>query len=151
MAIQRWDPARDVRELQQQVNRMFEDVLSRSAIHDGPEPLSASPWRPPIDLFEEPSRYVLRADIPGVLPTDVEVKVEGGRLLLRGERKLEGSVDREAYLRIERPSGRFSAQLALPPSVDRARIQANHRNGVLEVVLPKKAEELSNRVEIADA
>jgi HSP20 family protein len=117
MAIQRWDPQRDLVRLQVGVNRMF----------------------------EEADRFVMRADLPGLAPSDVEIRIEKARLLLAGERKS----DQAAYLRMERPFGRFSAQIALPSSVDPDGIRATHCNGVLEVLLPKKKEEARGRIEVA--
>jgi HSP20 family protein len=145
MAIQKWDPQRDLVRLQDNVNRMFEEVLGRSAAPAGGDRARPGDWKPPLDLFEEAGHYVLRADIPGVPPSEVEIQIEEGKLVLSGERKS----DQAAYLRLERPFGRFSAQVALPPSVDRERIHANHRNGVLEIVIPKKRDEAPSRVEVA--
>ena len=146
MAIQRWDPQRDLVRLQENVNRMFDEVLSRSAAPGGGDRAHPGDWKPALDLLEEGDQYLLRVDLPGVSPADVELRVDDGQLVLAGERR----TDQEAYLRMERPFGRFSAKVALPPLVDRGRIHANHRNGVLGVVLPKKKSEEASRVEIAD-
>jgi HSP20 family protein len=145
MAIQRWDPQRDLVRLQENVKQMFEEVLGRSSWQSSAERNTAADWKPPLDLLEEPGHYLLRADLPGVVPSDVELRIENGNLIVVGERKM----DQAAYLRMERPTGRFSAQIALPPSVDRQNIQANHCNGVLEVVLPKRKEETPSRIEVA--
>jgi len=148
MAIQRWDPRRDLLDLQDRVSRLFEEALSRSGGGvDGSAPVGA--WKPPMDLFEEGHRYVLRADLPGVDASDVELHVEGGRLVLRGERRADAGVARESYLRVERPYGAFSAQVALPPSVDAGGIRATHRNGVIEIVLPKRKEAGASRIDVA--
>ncbi len=145
MAIQRWDPQRDLVRLQENVKQMFDEVLGRSSWQSSDERTTPADWKPPLDLLEEPGHYLLRADLPGVAASDVELRIENGNLLLYGERK----IDQAAYLRMERPTGRFSAQIALPPSVDRQNIQANHCNGVLEVLLPKRKEEAPSRIEVA--
>ncbi len=146
MAIQRWDPLRDLVRLQEDVNRMFDDVLGRSTVAGTGRRVAAADWRPPLDLFEEVGHFVLHADLPGVSLADVEIRIERDNLVLEGERRR----DREAGLRRERPFGRFFAELALPPTVDRGRIQAHHANGVLEIVLPKKKmDDATSRVEIA--
>jgi HSP20 family protein len=145
MAIQRWDPERDLVQLQDNVNRMFEEVLSRSSTPEGTDRARPGDWKPPLDLFEEPGHFVLRADLPGVAANGVEIRIEEDRLVLAGERRN----DQAAYLRLERPFGRFSAQIALPTSVDRDRIHASHRNGVLEIVLPKKKEAAPSRIDVA--
>ncbi len=149
MAIQRWDPLRDLLQLRETMNRMFEDALARSA--GGSDSIGAAAWTPPLDLLEDARRYVLRADLPGVESADLEVKVEDGRLTLRGQRKPDVGRTQDAYLRIERPSGPFTLQLALPPSVDAQQIEARQHNGVLEVVLPKRDAEPSARINVANS
>jgi len=149
MAIQRWDPLRDLMQLQEKMNSMFEEALSRSVGPDGAETLASTGWKPPMDLFEEPERYILRADLPGVSAGDVDIQIEDGNLVLRGERQMEGNISREAFLRIERPYGEFRLQLALPASVDAASIEAVHRNGVIQILLPKKKESMPTRIEIS--
>jgi HSP20 family protein len=150
MAIQRWDPLGDLVRLRDRMNELFEETLSRSGPADDKGSVEPTGWRPAVDLFEEPDRYLLRADLPGVAATDVDVQVEDGHLVLRGERRMDAAVQRESYLRVERPYGRFRTRIALPSSVDRDRIQARHRNGVLEVALPKKKEERGpGRIEVA--
>ena len=147
MAIQRWDPLRDLMELQERMKQLFSEALSRSAGSPGGD--GSGGWKPPMDLFEESDRYVLRADLPGVAAKDVEVQVENGMLVLRGERKVDANVSRESYLRIERPHGSFSANISLPPSVDSKGIRAAHRNGVVEIVLPKRKEAPPSRIEVS--
>ena len=149
MAIQRSDPLRDLHRLQERMNRLFQEVLTRSALPTGSGLQSAAAWKPPTDLFEEPDRYVLRADLPGVSASGVDIQVEDGNLVLRGERQMEGEISREAFLRIERPYGEFRLQIALPAAVDASSIQATHKNGVIEIVLPKRKEALPTRIEIS--
>lgn len=151
MAIQRWDPVRDLIRLQETVNRLFEDVLGRSSSPGGEEDTVPGGWHPALDLIEESGRYVVRADLPGVAPGEVDVLVEKGHLVLRGERRNDQGVAMNSYLRIERPRGRFSARLHLPASVDTQRIEASQQNGVLEILLPKRQEETAGTIEVAGA
>jgi HSP20 family protein len=148
MAIQRWDPLRDLMDLQEKMNHLFENTLARSGGQERGEAEGSASWKPPMDLFEEGDRYVLRTDLPGVSASDVEIQVENGTLHLRGERTMDGAVKREAYLRVERPYGRFSVQVALPPSVEQQGIRATHHNGVIEVLLPKKKPRTPSRIEV---
>ena len=101
-------------------------------------------WAPAVDIFERDDNLIIRAELPGVEPQDIDINVENNTLVLRGERKR----DQQVYLRLERPFGRFSAQVALPESVDQARVHATHRNGVLEVVLPKRKTQERSRIEV---
>jgi HSP20 family protein len=149
MAIQRWDPMRELIDLRERVTQLIDEVLSRSAGADAPDTPAAAGWKPPVDLFEEPTRYVLRADLPGVAAADLEIQVENGALNLRGERRCDSAVAGDAYLRVERPHGRFALQVALPDSIDRSAIKALHANGVVEIVLPKRKAEAPSRIEIA--
>lgn len=151
MAIQRSDPLRELHRLQENMNRLFEEVLTRSSGSATLEASGSGAWKPPTDLLEEAERYVVRADLPGVDAADVEVLVERGRLVLRGERRRAEPGSDEAYLRVERPDGRFLVQIALPASVDQQRIQASHSNGVLEVFLPKRRDESPGRIEVAES
>ena len=141
MVIQRWDPLRDLMALHDRINRLFEESIARSGGLRPAESPAASSWTPPVDLHEEPGRFVLRADVPGVPGGSIALEVNGSELILRGEKAAETAVPRDAYLRMERPSGAFALRLSVPESVDRAAIQASCRDGVLEVVLPKKKDE----------
>jgi HSP20 family protein len=147
MVIQRWDPLRDLLHLQERVNRLFEESLARSGVVREAEAPAA--WRPPVDLFEQEGRYVLRADLPGIDPGSVDIQLDESDLVLRGNRRTDSSVGRESYLRLERPSGSFAVRIALPPSVDGKKIEATHRNGVLEIVLPKKRDESQARIQVS--
>lgn len=148
MAIQRWDPVRDLLQLQERMNRLIEDVLARSGAAREPESLAASGWRPAMDLLELADRYLVRIDLPGVSSGGVEIEIEGDHLVVRGERRFDPSVPREAYLRTERPQGRFALQVSLPPDVDRSAVEAHHEEGVLEIRIPKKREERPSRVKV---
>ena len=149
MAIERWDPQRDLIDLQGRMNRMFDDALSRSVGSEPTETLGSAGWRPPLDLIEEPERYVMRVDLPGVEAADVEILIESGKLTLRGERRAASGLSRESYMRVERPQGRFAVQITLPESVAADSIQAAHRNGVVECVLPKRREQPASRIEVS--
>ena len=148
MVIQRWDPVQDILRLQEKVNLLFDDILARSGGPPDAGALGTTAWKPPVDIVDQADSYHLRADLPGVAPSDVELEVQEDTLLLRGERRMDPSVPREAYMRTERPHGRFVLQVSLPPSVDRQGIQAIHRDGVLEVVLPKRKEETAGKIKV---
>ncbi len=148
MAIQHWDPMREMTRLQERVNRLFEDAFARS---EGPrdlDQLAGGGWRPAMDLHETDERYVVRVDLPGVAPADVEIQVEESSLIIKGERKPDPAMAREPYLRRERPMGPFSLQVVLPPSIEREAIKASHRDGVLEVTLPKRAKAVAGRIRV---
>jgi HSP20 family protein len=143
MAIDRWDPVRDLMHLRERVDDLFRDVLGRAGTV--PEAETPGIWRPPVDVFEQEGRYHLRVDLPGVMASDVTIEVEDGALRIRGERRPEAAVPRDAYLRAERPAGRFALSIALPPSVGASDIEARQKDGVLDVVLRRAGERANER------
>lgn len=96
-------------------------------------------WVPAVDIFEEKERFVVRADLPGVDPADIEVNMENGVLTVSGERATEDRSDFDGVSRIERVSGRFMRRFTLPESADADAIKATSGNGILEISIPKQA------------
>jgi HSP20 family protein len=146
MAVDRWDPVRDLRHLKERVDTLFQDVLGRAGTEAAPEVHGA--WRPSVDAWEEGGSYHLRVDLPGVAASDLGIEVEEGVLHLRGERRTCGSVPHADFLRAERPHGRFALSMALPDSIDPQGIEARQRDGVLELLLRTKREDRPSRVRV---
>jgi HSP20 family protein len=145
MALIRWEPARELQTIQQEMNRLFGTVFDNPAGGNGS---IARRWIPAMDLVEEDGRYVLRADLPGLAEQDVSVELEDNVLTVSGERKSEHEDRKDGYYRIERASGSFSRSLTLPEGIDPESIQAQFDNGVLEVTIPKPEERKPRRVAI---
>jgi HSP20 family protein len=143
--LTRWDPFRDMINLQDRFNRLFGDALTRLPGE------GVSPWAPAVDIYEEADRIVLRAEIPGVGKDDIEVKMENGTLTVRGEKKQEKEVDTDTAHRIERFYGSFSRSFVLPTSVDAENIKATYKDGVLEVVVPKAEEAKPRKIKVLSA
>jgi len=106
---------------------------------------------PAVDVFEEKDRFVVKADLPGVNPEEIEVTAEKGVLSLRGERKTEKRENSEGYERIERVTGSFTRRFALPENVQADAIKATYTNGVLEVSIPKQPEVAAKRIAVQKA
>lgn len=148
MAIVRWmDPFRDVMGIQNRVNRLFEELLTRGRGRE--EGLEAGAWIPAVDIYETDDDLVVKAELPGVEKDQIGVEVKGGILTLRGERKHEKEVKEENYYRIERGYGNFLRSFTLPTSVEEEKVSARLAGGVLEIHLPKKAEAKPKQVKIA--
>ena len=132
--IQRWNPGRDHARLQDEVNRLLENSLglTRNAESFG--------WTPTVDVFEDTEGVTFKFDLPEVDGKDVEVRLEDGTLSIRGERKLEREDKPEGYHRIERAYGTFARSFTLPPTLDQDKVNAEHKNGVLRIFIPKRAE-----------
>jgi HSP20 family protein len=147
MAVIRWEPAREISSLQQEVNRLFGTFFDAPA--GGGNGIGARRWIPAMDLVEEGEQYVLRADLPGVREEDVKVELDDEVLTISGERKSEHEQRHEGYHRIERASGSFHRSLTVPDGIDPERIEARFENGVLEVRVPKPEERKPRRVAIS--
>jgi HSP20 family protein len=107
-----------------------------------------SQWTPRVDIKEEPDRFVIQADIPGVDPKDIEVHMEKGILTIKGERRTESKTEGDQYTRVERSHGLFYRRFALPDSANPEGITAVGKHGVLEIAIPKRAETKARRIEI---
>lgn len=145
MAITQRDPLKDMLALQERMNRLFEDSLLRSR---GDEDLSLGTWAPSVDIYEDEEKIVLRADVPGVKPEQLSIKIEANTLTISGERRLEKEVQKENYHRVERQYGSFSRSFSLPGTVDADKIRADHRDGVLEIALPKREESRPKQIKV---
>jgi HSP20 family protein len=106
---------------------------------------------PAVDVHEEKDRFVVKADLPGIAPNEIEVTAEKGVLTLRGERKSEKHETTEGYERLERVMGSFTRRFALPENVQADAIKARFNNGVLEVAIPKQPEVAAKRVQVEAA
>jgi HSP20 family protein len=111
----------------------------------------ASTWVPAVDVREEDSRFVVRADLPGVKPEQIEVTADKGLLTLRGERAVEEATETTRFQRVERLAGKFERRFQLPEDVRRDAIEARYSNGVLELSIPKQAKAEPRRITVAAA
>ena len=142
MAIMaRWEPFRDLARLQDEMNRMFDDRVYKG----GGESVG---WTPAADVFEDEDALSLRFDLAGVDPKNVDIRFENGVLSVKGERKLESDDKRENYHRVELAYGTFTRSFALPGTVDAEKIRAEAKNGLLTVVLPKRAEAKPRAIQV---
>ena len=148
MAIVRWEPFRDLLAIQDRMNRIFDDSfrgMNRPADDDW---ALGGTWAPLVDIYEREGNIELKAELPGIDPKDVDVRVENNVLTLRGERKVDREVNRESYHRVERTYGSFSRSFTLPSVVDTEKIKAEYRDGVLHLTLPKKEEAKPRQISI---
>ncbi len=148
MALVRWDPIREIDSLQGEMNRLFSSFFdSPTARANGGA--STRRWIPAMDLVETAEHFVLKADLPGIEQSDVNIELEKNVLTVVGERKTEHEEKHEGYYRLERATGSFSRSLTLPEGVDADGVTASFDNGVLEVRIPKPAAAKPRRVQIA--
>jgi len=121
--------------------RFFDDDVLSRLTGDSLYPVA-------IDVIEEKEQYTLKADLPGISKEDIKVSVENGVLTIEGERKAETEQKDNQVHRVERRYGRFVRSLNIGTDVDVARIKANYKDGVLELVVPKAEEVKPKAVDI---
>lgn len=141
-----WNPTAGQDPMRQLLTRLF-DVAEAGNGNDDSSVVT-SQWMPLVDIKEEADRFILRADIPGVDPKDIDVQMDKGLLTIKGERTLEAKTETERFSRTERVHGVFHRRFALPDSADADRITASGHHGVLEIVIPKKPETTPRKIQV---
>jgi HSP20 family protein len=140
MSVVRYDPFREMFTLSDHLNRLLTHAPRR-------EDLNAVAF-PAVDIREDPEGIHLSADLPGVDPEAIDLKLENQTLTLSGERKLAHADKRDQYQRVESWAGTFNRTFALPPTVDVEKVKAQHKNGVLTVFLPRREETKPRQVKV---
>ena len=148
MNVMRYDPFRDLRTLQEEVNRLFSTNLTRAF---GDEGIGRGAWAPSVDIYENKDHIVLEAELPGMKQEDFDLSIENNVITLRGERRFEKTDETDNYHRVERSYGAFTRSFTLPQTVSAEGATAEYNNGVLRVTLPKKEETKARRIEVSGA
>jgi HSP20 family protein len=142
MTVVRYEPWALLNRLHRELDQTFETAARDAS------------WTPAVDIHEEGGRFVVRADLPGVKPADINVTAEKGVLTLRGERSFQAKDEKSEagrYSRVERVSGKFVRTFTLPENVAADQITAQFKDGVLELVIPKVAKAEPRRIEVLAA
>ncbi len=147
MRIARYEPWSLAHKMHNDLDRIF---AARADADGGPEEPVAD-WLPAVDIAEEDSRFVVRADLPGISPDMIEITMDDGMLSIRGERRSDIKESDERYRRVERASGRFLRRFKLPDAANSEGISARHSHGVLEIVIPKQARVLPRKITVEAA
>lgn len=145
MSMIKYDPFRELRNLQDEMTRLFVGVAPRG----NGEQMAHGAWMPSVDIYEDQNRLVLEADLPGLSRDDFELSVENNVITLKGERKFEKKVEGDNYHRVERSYGSFSRSFTLPQTVTAEGATADFENGILRVSLPKREETKARKIEIS--
>jgi HSP20 family protein len=141
--LTQFQPFRGVSSIQDQINRLFNEAFDRSA-DEG----SLTPWSPSVDIYETEQNLVVKADLPEIKPEELDIRVENNILTIRGERQFEKKVNESNYLRVERAYGSFSRSFALANTVNSEAIQAEYKNGVLTLTIPKREEAKPKQIKV---
>jgi len=146
MAITRWDPFRDVLALQNRMNSLFQDYTRGQNDADA---LTTAAFAPPVDIYEDEHKVVLKLEVPGMKQEDFDIRVENNTLTVRGERKFEKEEKEENFHRIERRYGSFYRAFTAPNTVSTENVQASYDAGVLKIELEKRAEAKPKQIKVS--
>jgi HSP20 family protein len=149
--MRKWNPLEDLNDIQRDISRFF-----RKAVGFGQESIGAMAqggrWMPAIDMYAKDGDLMIKAELAGVTPADIDVNVKDNTLTITGERKTEKEVSEKDVYRMETSYGKFARSITLPKEVKAEDIKASYSNGILTVEVPKaapkEAEEKQVKVEI---
>src|SRR5579864_3921774 len=149
MTLTRFVPFRsglnDVAVLQNRLNSIFQDFARPD---EASEALVAGNFVPAVDVYEDADKLVLKLEVPGIRREDLDIRVEGRTLTVKGERKFESEEKEENFHRIERRYGSFVRSFKLPNTVDAEKVEASYEKGVLKIMLAKRAEAKPRQIKV---
>ncbi|MCB1023734.1 MAG: Hsp20/alpha crystallin family protein [Acidobacteria bacterium] len=145
MSMIKYDPFKELRSLQDEMNRIFHSNFPTQFSH---EEMASGGWAPSVDIYESEGEIVLEAELPGMKREDFELSIENNVITLKGERRFEKNDEGDNYHRVERAYGSFTRSFSLPRTVSAEHTSADFKNGILRVSLPKKEEAKARKIEI---
>jgi len=146
MAIVRWDPFRELSEMQDRMNRLFGQYYGRRGEEDM---MNRGTWWPPVDIYEnDKQELVIKAELPDMQKDNIALTVDNNILTISGEKQNDSEMTDERCHRVERTFGQFSRSFSLPQTIDTAKVNAEYKNGVLTVTLPKKEEAKPKQISV---
>lgn len=146
-ALTRWDPFKEMDDLQKRLNSMFGLSASRPT-NGSKETMTVAQWLPLVDITEDDKEYLIKAELPEVKKDEVKVSVESGVLTISGERRFEKEEKDKKYHRIERSYGSFTRSFSVPDDADDGKVSAEFKDGVLTVRLAKSEKARPKSVEV---
>ena len=138
LTITRWEPFAELAEMRSRFDRLFGDLV------DGRD----REWMPAVDMIRDNGNLVVRAEVPGIKPEEIDIKVDAGMLTISGKHEEATEEKDKEFVRRERRYGAFSRTMALPEGVDPKKIKATTTDGVLEIKVPLPKEAASEPVTI---
>jgi len=133
MGLMRWRPFEEMMSLRREMERLLDEVFER-------QPARGEEFYPLADISETENEFVVKMELPGIKPEEVEITLNGDTLTIRGEKKEEERSEKENYLRLERRYGAFQRSFTLGVPVKGDEVKATYKDGILEVRVPKAEE-----------
>ncbi len=146
MAMVRWDPFRDLAEVQERVTRALGDFYGARGQDDV---MRRGPWVPPVDIYEgQNHEMVIKAELPDIRREDIDIRVEDNTLTITGEKRIDETVKQDQFHRVERMYGTFTRSFTLPATIDTEKVNADYKNGVLTIKLPMREEAKPKQIQV---
>jgi HSP20 family protein len=153
MSLVRWNPVRelttfpsDILSMQKEINHMFDRFFRGGTLDDSG--IMPTTWLPAVDLIEEDDQLLAKVELPGVTKDDVKITLQDNTLTIRGEKKQEKETKESNYHRLERSYGSFQRSFALPTSVKADKVEAQYKDGILTITMPKAEEARRKQIEV---
>lgn len=141
MTLIKWDPFKELFATQRELSQLFDRAFGFAG--------TRLEWAPAVDVYEEEDKVVVKADLPGVKPEEVEVKLTPTHLAIKGKREQTSEVKKEQYYRLERSYGSFERVIPLPDDVKQEEVKASYKDGVLEITLPRRQAAKPKEIKVA--
>ncbi len=150
MAIVRWDPFRELTEMQDRMGRLFGELYRRGGGED--DVMRRGSWAPAVDIYDTGKHeLVIKAELPDMKREDIQLTVENNMLTISGEKRMDNEMKEENCHRIERTYGTFTRSFSLPNTVNTEKVSADYKNGVLTVRLPMKEEAKPKQIAVTES
>jgi HSP20 family protein len=147
MAIVRWDPFREMSEMQDRMGRILGDFYGRRGADDV---MRRGAWIPPVDIYDSGKHeLVIKAELPDMKRDDIQLTVDNNTLTISGEKKMDSELGDENCHRVERAYGTFMRTFSLPPTVDTGKVTADYKAGVLTIKLPLREEAKPKQIQVS--
>jgi HSP20 family protein len=146
-AVTRWDPFKELNELESRLATMFGRAPVRKT-GEKDEAMTVAEWAPLVDITEDETEYLIKAELPEVKKDDVKVSVQDGVLTIAGERKSEKEEKNKKFHRVEWAYGSFSRSFTLPEDADADKVAGDFKDGVLKVHVPKSEKAKPKKIEV---
>jgi HSP20 family protein len=142
--LKEWAPF-DFEQMRRDMDRLWDSFFERGIRRGAGE---EGQWYPSLDVAETKNDVVIKAEVPGMDPKDIDISFSGGVLTIKGQKKQEKEEKEENYHLIERNYGSFTRSIVLPMEVQNDKINASYKNGVLKIILPKSEEAKKKEIKI---
>ena len=146
MNLVKWTPWRDVTAFHNHVNRLFDAPFHRAGWLE--DEANAANWNPSVDIYEEGDKIVIKAELPGIDKKDIAIDFKDNVLTLKGERSHDNEVKEDNYYRRERAFGKFHRAFRLSPDINANKIEADFKDGVLKIDIPKAEEAKPKKITV---